>query len=113
MHSTYLNRPSNQSHVEHDLITVGETPFTHSIDQLTAYVLPVSEELNMVFQFELMDIDSPQNGDSGAEVSQHDPLNWKEWKLSDMKDVVGRWQTCKRDEGFWNACVCLNLVLWC
>jgi len=99
----YLKQMNKEVLSKHDLITVGETPFTHSIDQLTAYVLPVSEELNMVFQFELMDIDSPQNGDSGAEVSQHDPLTWKEWKLSDMKDVVGRWQTCKRDEGFWNA----------
>lgn len=64
----------------------------------------------MVFQFELMDIDSPQSGDSGTEISQHDPLTWKEWKLSDMKSVVERWQTCKRDEGFWNACVYLHFL---
>jgi len=63
----------------------------------------------MVFQFELMDIDSLQSDDSGREVSKHDPLVWKEWKLNEMKTIVGKWQSCKRDEGFWNTCVCLHI----
>ena len=47
----------------------------------------------MVFHFELMDLDSPAES----------PLVKKAWRLSDLKAVVGRWQTYKRDEGFWNA----------
>ncbi|KAJ6522981.1 glycoside hydrolase superfamily [Mycena vulgaris] len=31
----------------HDLITVGETPFTHSAAELAKYVLPTNKELNM------------------------------------------------------------------
>ncbi|KAF8797493.1 glycoside hydrolase family 13 protein [Phlegmacium glaucopus] len=80
-----------------DLITVGETPFTHVASELAAYVLPSNEELNMVFQFEFMDLDSPKEG---QDIS---PLIFKEWKLSELKDVIGRWQTYKREEGFWNA----------
>jgi len=80
----------------HDLITVGETPFTHGASQLAAYVLPKNEELNMVFQFELMDIDGPKEGDPV-------PLIHRDWKLSELKDTIGRWQIFERDQGFWNA----------
>jgi hypothetical protein len=78
---------------DHDLITVGETPFTHDASELAAYVLPQNKELNMVFHFELMDLDSPD----------YSPLVKKAWKLAELKDVVRRWQQYKRDEGFWNA----------
>jgi len=75
---------------------VGETPFTHDPLELAAYVLPSNDELNMVFHFELMDIDTPQEGDPV-------PLIHKDWKLPQFKDIVGRWQTFKRSEGFWNT----------
>jgi len=78
---------------DHDLITVGETPFTHDASALAAYVLPRNKELNMVFHFELMDLDSPAES----------PLVKKAWRLAELKAVVGRWQTYKRDQGFWNA----------
>ncbi|KAG6332404.1 hypothetical protein ID866_6683 [Astraeus odoratus] len=86
-----------QMHAEvlshHDLITVGETPFTHDASQLAAYVLPQNKELNMVFHFELMDIDSPD----------YSPLVQKAWTLTEFRDVIRRWQQYKRDEGYWNA----------
>lgn len=78
---------------DRDLITVGETPFTHDASALAAYVLPRNKELNMVFHFELMDLDSPVES----------PLVKKAWRLADLKAVVGRWQGYKREEGFWNA----------
>ncbi|KAF8234809.1 glycoside hydrolase family 13 protein [Tricholoma matsutake] len=80
----------------HDLITVGETPFTHEASELAAYVLPQNQELNMVFHFELMDIDGPKEGDPV-------PLIHKVWKLSEFKETVGRWQNFERAQGFWNA----------
>lgn len=54
----------------------------------------------MVFHFELMDLDSLQEG---QEIT---PLMFKEWKLSELRDVICRWQKYKREEGFWNAYVC-------
>ena len=83
--------------LEHDLITVGETPFTNEASELAAYVLPANKELQMVFQFEIMDLDSPKEG------QDFEPLNFKPWRLSELKGIVGRWQRYKRDEGFWNA----------
>ncbi|KAI5120424.1 hypothetical protein M0805_006924 [Coniferiporia weirii] len=78
------------------LITVGEAPFTHDMSALAKYVLPDNRELNMVFQFELMDIDS-----SGQ--SRDDPLVPRKWKLAELKEVINRWQTYLRAEGFWNS----------
>ncbi|KAG9310482.1 hypothetical protein JVU11DRAFT_9626 [Chiua virens] len=45
---------------DHDLITVGEMPFTHDAFALMEYVLPKNKELDMVFNFDLMDLDSPE-----------------------------------------------------
>ncbi|KAF9052123.1 glycoside hydrolase family 13 protein [Panaeolus papilionaceus] len=80
-----------------DLITVGETPFTHVAEELAQFVLPANKELNMVFHFELMDVDSPKEGQDIA------PLIARPWKLSEFRSVITRWQTYKREEGFWNT----------
>ena len=88
---------------EHDLYTVGETPFTHSADELAKYVLPAAKELQTVFQFQLMDLDAPHSEKPETEVSKHEPLTYRPWKFRELKTVVNRWQTCKRDEGYWNA----------
>jgi alpha-glucosidase len=75
-------------------MTVGEAPFSHSAADLVEYVLPENKELNMVFQFELMDIDS---------IAPLDPILYKKWSLSDLKHIVEKWQTFEKDRGFWNA----------
>lgn len=91
----------NEFHpTEKELITVGETPLTHEQAQIAAYVLPENKELNMVFNFELMDLDSPTQGEGLLE-----PIRHSEWKLSELRDIVNRWQVYKREEGFWNAYV--------
>lgn len=100
--STRLRPSHNLSFIllpEYDILTVGETPFTHSSDELAAYVLPANDELNMVFQFELMDLDSP----SILPGEDHLPLIYRPWKLSAFKEIVTRWQQFRRDEGYWNA----------
>lgn len=82
--------------LDYDIFTVGEAPFSHSADELAQYALPQNGELKTVFQFELMDIDSSE---------PLEPLIPKPWKLSDLKKVVEKWQTFKREEGFWNTSV--------
>jgi len=78
-------------------MTVGETPFTHDASALAAYVLPENKELDMIFHFELMDVDSPMEG------SQLVPLIKKSWKLEELREIIVRWQLYKREQGFWNA----------
>ena len=90
--------------IGYDVMTVGEAPFSHSASDLAEYVLPANKELNMVFQFEMMDIDS---------ATVLEPLMPKKWVLSDLKHVVEKWQTFERDQGFWNSCVSLFLFVFC
>ncbi|KAL5504797.1 hypothetical protein ACEPAH_7460 [Sanghuangporus vaninii] len=93
----YLKEMNKEVLSKYDkLITVGEAPFTHDMRALAEYVLPNNQELNMIFQFELMDVDS-----SGT--TRDNPLVPREWKLTEFKEVVSRWQTYLRGEGFWNS----------
>ena len=81
--------------LEYDMMTVGETPFTDDEYTLAEYGLPKNKELNMLFHFEMTSLDSPHDVD----------LKRKEWKLSELKSIIGKWQNLKRDEGFWNTYV--------
>ncbi|KAJ8091764.1 hypothetical protein PM082_020999 [Marasmius tenuissimus] len=87
-------------------ITVGETPFTYDTDKLVEYVLPHNHELRMVFPFELMEIDGekpdPTVLKEGAEAEQVSLVH-KDWKLSEFKRIVKKWQLLKMKEGYWNA----------
>ena len=84
------------------MMTVGETPLTHHADDIAAWVLPQNKELHMVFQFELMDIDSG-GAEGGAEAVS--PLTCRKWSLRELKHVVEKWQLFKREEGYWNTYV--------
>ena len=83
-------------------MTVGETPLTHRPEDIAAYVLPAARNFNMVFQFEIMDIDSG-GVEGGAEAVS--PLTCRAWTLRELKNVVEKWQQYGRGEGYWNTCV--------
>jgi len=65
-----------------DCMCVGETPFSSS-ETGFSYVDPQKQELDLVFSFDLMDIDSGKNG------------KWEivPWNLARMKAIVEDWQT--------------------
>ena len=65
-----------------DCMCVGETPFSSSATGFS-YVDPDQREMDMVFSFDLMDIDSGKTG------------KWEivPWNLSRMKAIVEDWQT--------------------
>ncbi len=73
-----------------DCMCVGETPFSSSATGYT-YVDPASQELDMVFSFDLMDIDSGKSG------------KWQivPWNLGRMKAIVEDWQTALANG--WNS----------
>ncbi|KAJ7865035.1 glycoside hydrolase family 13 protein [Mycena olivaceomarginata] len=92
----YIREMNRKVLSQSNLITVGETPFTHSAAELAKYVLEKHKELNMVFQFQLSELDSPRG-------TRHLPMVHRPWKLSELKEIVTRWQNFERDQGFWNA----------
>ncbi|CAE6377354.1 unnamed protein product [Rhizoctonia solani] len=72
--------------------TVGESPLTHDPRDLLPYVLPERKELQMMFQFELADIDGT-----------HNPLIPRNPSLLDIKSVINKWQAFMFNHGGWNS----------
>ncbi len=77
----------------YDILTVGETPFVTTQDAIRL----ANEEtgaLNMVFQFEHMELDGQKGDDPRRSIGQ--------WELLDLKDVMTRWQKGLENRA-WNS----------
>lgn len=87
----YLQEMNEKVLSEYDVMTVGETPGVTPQDGLL-YVGGDRRELNMLFQFELMDIDSGAGG------------KWDvaPWRLQDFKRIITKWQSELHGKG-WNS----------
>ena len=86
----YLQEMNSKVLSKYDIMTVGETP---GVDPETArlYVDDDRKELNMLFQFELMDIDSG-----------NDKWDLKPWKLTTFKNIMYKWYEALKEKG-WNS----------
>lgn len=86
----YLQEMNREVLSKYDIMTVGETPGVTPEDG-RLYVDYDRNELNMIFQFELMDIDSGKN-------------KWdvKPWKLTDFKRIMLKWYEGLKEKG-WNS----------
>ncbi len=98
--SLFLNGPHVHAYLQemnaevlsrYDIVTVGET-LSVTPKEALKYVGFDREELNMVFQFELMGIDSGPGG----------KWNIQPWTLSEFKRIISRWQTQLHGRG-WNS----------
>lgn len=77
---------------KYDIFTVGEMPMV-----TTEHAIDITHEetghLNMLFQFEHMDLDSTPGGSK---------WNIQPWRLADLKQTMSRWQT-DLEQGGWNS----------
>ncbi|WP_202081631.1 glycoside hydrolase family 13 protein [Caldalkalibacillus salinus] len=87
----YLQEMNREVLSKYDTITVGECPGATTEDA-KKYANKEGTELNMIFTFEHMDLDSGPKG----------KWDLKPWKLSDLKDVMTKWQKGLEDNG-WNS----------
>ncbi|KFY00337.1 hypothetical protein V490_01403 [Pseudogymnoascus sp. VKM F-3557] len=78
---------------EYDAFAVGEMPWVKNEKDVIDVVSAERKELNMIFQFDIVDMD---NGAGGKFEEQ-------KWELSDLKNIVEKWQTRLYEEGGWNA----------
>lgn len=78
---TYLKEMNKNVFEGKDIVSIGETPFV-TTDMANKYVDKDEKELNMVFSFEMMDIDSGKTG------------KWEivDYNLRKLKDTITRWQ---------------------
>jgi oligo-1,6-glucosidase len=66
-----------------DLMTVGEYPCTKEVPKLLETVGPSRRELDMVFTFDINDMDSGPNGKFSSGP----------WTLTDLKSIISKYQT--------------------
>lgn len=86
----YLKEMRHRCFDGRNCMCVGETPFV-TTQNAVDYMNPENHELDMIFQFELMDIDSGKDG------------KWEvvPWQLSKIKSILSSWQDALRDS--WNS----------
>lgn len=87
----YLREMNERVLSKYDIMTVGETPAVTPEDGIL-YTDESRGELNMLFQFELMDIDAQPEG----------KWFYRPWKLTEFKVIMGKWQTELHGRG-WNS----------
>lgn len=96
----YMNQPGIHEYIKemnhevlskYEIMTVGETTSVTPEEGLL-YVGEEREELNMIFQFELMDVDSGAGG----------KFDVVPYKLSDFKRIMTKWQQGLQGKG-WNS----------
>lgn len=87
----YLQEMNKEVLSKYDIMTVGETPGVDT-EAAKLYVNEDRNELNMLFQFELMDIDSGEGG----------KWNLKPWKLTTFKNIMYKWYEGLKEKG-WNS----------
>ena len=86
---------------KYDIITIGET-ICVTVDDAVQYANSEGTELNMIFQFEHVDLDIAADPDSGAVYKWND----KKINLKELKEVFSRWQN-KLFNCAWNS------LYWC
>jgi oligo-1,6-glucosidase len=94
--NTYLKEMHQKALAGRDIMTVGECPGI-TLEEARKVVGKDSKELNMVFNFDHVGLDSDENG------------KWttKRTELNDLKEVINKWQKGLEDSG-WNSIYLMN-----
>ncbi|KAH7398556.1 glycoside hydrolase superfamily [Pyrenochaeta sp. MPI-SDFR-AT-0127] len=79
---------------KYDTITVGEMPFVRDEDEIIKVVGAQSEELNMIFSFDLVDID---NVPGDFKFTLHP------WDATDLKKTINKLQRLMLERDGWNS----------
>ena len=101
-HQFYANGPRLHEYLQdmnrdvlsnYDTITVGEMPFVDDHDEIIRVVGADRKELQMIFIFDLVDID---NGPGYR-------MTLRDWDANKLKQCVSRWQRLMIDRDGWNT----------
>ncbi|KAF2029621.1 glycoside hydrolase [Setomelanomma holmii] len=90
----YLKEIRKEVLSKYDTLTVGEMPFVRDEDEIMRVVGAESEELNMIFSFDIVDIDNAPND---FKFSLYD------WDARDLKRIINRLQRLMLERDGWNS----------
>ncbi|KAK6949857.1 hypothetical protein Daesc_008180 [Daldinia eschscholtzii] len=88
----YLREMHREVLSKYDTITVGEMPGVSDEKEILRSVGANSEELRMIFIFDLVDIDKPNVR-----------MALKPWDVKEMKSIITRWQRVMIENDGWNS----------
>jgi alpha-glucosidase len=83
---------------KYDTMTVGELPHTPDPQHVLRYVGSGDKQLDMVFQFDLVDLG----------IGKTHKYEFEGYQLSKMKEVVGKWQNFIQGTDGWTTAFCEN-----
>lgn len=95
----YLQEIKHEVLEKHGAITVGEMPGVSDIDEILRTVKGGTGELNMIFIFDLVDIDN---------VPGHVRMTLHDWSAKDLSGIVTKWQNAMTERDGWNSVFCEN-----
>lgn len=75
---------------KYDAITVGEMPGVSDIDEILRSVGSKAGELQMIFIFDIVNID---NAPGGSRFTLHD------WNVKDLRHIINKWQRAMIEKG--------------
>ncbi|OAL36974.1 hypothetical protein AYO20_03743 [Fonsecaea nubica] len=88
----YLGEMHREVLSKYDTITVGEMPGVSDEDEILRTVGAEAGELNMIFIFDVVDIDKPNVR-----------MALKPWDVKELKSIITRWQRCMIERDGWNT----------
>jgi alpha-glucosidase len=83
---------------KYDTMTVGELPHTPDPAHVLRYVGSGDKQLDMVFQFDIVDLG----------IGKTHKYEYEGYKLSELKEVVGKWQKFIEGSDGWTTAFCEN-----
>ena len=95
----YLQEIKHKVLNKHGAITVGEMPGVSDIDEILRTVKSGTGELNMIFIFDLVDIDN---------VPGKVRMTLWDWSIKDLRRIVSKWQRAMLENDGWNSVFCEN-----
>ena len=90
----YIKEMNDKVLSKYDSMTVGEMPFVQDTDEILKVVGANERELNMIFIFAPVDIDTKPG---------HWRLSLHEWHVADLRRILSHWQKIMRERNGWNS----------
>ena len=95
----YLQEIKHEVLQKYGAITVGEMPGVSDIDEILRTVRRKDGELNMIFIFDVVDIDNEP-----GKVR----MTLREWSVKDLNRSITKWQRAMIERDGWNSVFCEN-----
>ena len=90
----FLKEMHEQVLSKYDVVTVGEMPWVDSEDEIIKIVGSNQRELNMIFIFDMVDIDA---------VRGEPRFSIRDWRVQELKQIINRWQRVMIERDGWNT----------